>query len=60
HIVWIQNKVVTGVWTKTAATSDGQTYIDIEGAYAHKGYHLEIPNNVETFSLIFIVDNNKN
>ncbi|CAI2169818.1 2833_t:CDS:2 [Funneliformis geosporum] len=60
HIVWIQNKVVWNTITETSAVIvDNQgkwNYIDDNRAFSHEGYHLEIPDDIEAFSLVFIVD----
>ncbi|CAG8754642.1 10636_t:CDS:2, partial [Funneliformis caledonium] len=61
HNVWIQNRAASGTYTDAGATehnqkghwSWGSHAIDQQGASAHKGYHLYIPENYTTFWLVF-------
>ncbi|CAI2169670.1 18179_t:CDS:1 [Funneliformis geosporum] len=60
HIVWIQNKAWYGTHTFAAATFkceggqfDPDFKIDLGDEVAHKGYHIEIPDSIDSYCLVF-------
>jgi hypothetical protein len=62
HTVWIHNKVDAGSYTLVAATPKNEEGpwnwsggIAQEGDWAHNGYSLLIPDNVESYWLVFSV-----
>ncbi|CAB4432593.1 unnamed protein product [Rhizophagus irregularis] len=56
YLIWIQNKLVKGtVSISTALEQKGGGTIDEQMASAHKGYHLNVPNNYSQYFLAFDV-----
>ncbi|CAB4391309.1 hypothetical protein RhiirA5_426040 [Rhizophagus irregularis] len=56
YLIWIQNKLVRGtVSISTALKRRDGGVIDEQTASAHKGYHLNVPNNYPQYYLSFDV-----
>ncbi|CAG8712142.1 11191_t:CDS:2 [Funneliformis mosseae] len=56
HTVWIHNKVAVGTHTRVTAAKDrnGKGF-STDGNWAHKGYSLNIPDDVKAYWLGFNV-----
>ncbi|CAI2188890.1 13544_t:CDS:1 [Funneliformis geosporum] len=55
--VWIQNKIELNIYTWTGAfvfNDEGKrSWINVQAAKSHDGYHLKIPNDIKQYWLAF-------
>ncbi|CAG8774347.1 19846_t:CDS:1, partial [Racocetra persica] len=59
HMIWIHNKLFPGTRAQVTACqgpNDSDETYDFEWSTAHDGFSLNIPNEKQTFWLIFFVE----